>query len=76
MNGASEQAIRRASGPVLTSGLLVVLDHSVMIASLWQVSLFSICGPRTSFRARPRPRKRDEEAETTARSRGYSFINS
>ena len=41
-----------------------------------EVGPFSICGPRRSFRARPRPRKRDEEVETTARSPGYFFVNS
>ena len=32
MSGASEQANRRASGPVLQSVFLAVLDHSVLEA--------------------------------------------
>ena len=33
MSGASEQANGRANGPVLTSGFLIVLDHSA--AARW-----------------------------------------
>ena len=40
------------------------------------VGRLSILGQRKSCGPRARPRKRDEEAETTARSRGYSFLNS
>ena len=40
------------------------------------VGRLSILGQRKSCGPRARPRKPDEEAETTARSRGYSFLNS
>ena len=34
VSGASEQANGRASGPVLTSGFLIILDHSEMAKEL------------------------------------------
>ena len=35
VSGASERANGRASGPVLTSGFLVILDHSVRERKNW-----------------------------------------
>ena len=37
MSGASERANGRASGPVLQSVFLVVLDHSVLFSSSGQI---------------------------------------
>ena len=58
-------------------GFLGRASHFIcLLATFLLVGRLSILGQRKSCGLRAQPRRRDEEAETTARSRGYSFLNS
>ena len=78
INGRLSGEIRRPFGALgfyATYCLVVSLYFAAWMFYVL-VGRLSILGQRKSCGPRARPRKRDEEAETTAWSHGYSFLNS